>query len=292
MVRVTLSASASVEAGRAGLPRMMGIHVNGRLAGMIRTTPDAALWLMPQWQGQGIGLRAGIMALTRHFEGGAPEARVMAADGNTSFVRLLLRLGFEDDSWSDRPGRAMRLTRARFAALHPLTVTTPRTVMAPPAADDLGPLQAIATLPQVARMLFIFAPGMTAEAFAATHPAWTGTRPVRLAIRSAGRVVGSIGLGAGVRPPIFYFLDPAVAGQGLASEVVAGFVTEVTDRFGLTALQAEVFDDNPASARVLQKAGFHRAGAITRASAGRGGAEAPAHGFEWQPPPGAWRPQR
>ena len=59
-----------------------------------------------------------------------------------------------------------------------------------------------------------------------------------------------------------------VAGGGLGFEVVAGFATWL-DRAGIGPLSAEVFTDNPASRRVLEKAGFRLSGEGMGVSAAR-----------------------
>lgn len=79
----------------------------------------------------------------------------------------------------------------------------------------------------------------------------------RVEQRSDGAMIGLLILGASPEPPdppclhIGYLLAERVWGQGLASELVQGLVgaTDVT-------LIGGVARDNPASARVLQKAGF------------------------------------
>jgi RimJ/RimL family protein N-acetyltransferase len=53
---------------------------------------------------------------------------------------------------------------------------------------------------------------------------------------------------------IGYWVAPALWNTGLASEAVQAMVT--ANPHGRTTLFAEVFQDNPASARVLTNAGF------------------------------------
>lgn len=100
--------------------------------------------------------------------------------------------------------------------------------------------------------------------------------PFRAAIDRDGRVICSIGIGAGATPPIYYFLAPEAAGQGLATEVVGAFAAEMLARHAPAALTAEVFADNPASCRVLEKCGFARIEARSLSSAAR---PAPAPGW-------------
>jgi len=98
--------------------------------------------------------------------------------------------------------------------------------------------------------------------------AWRGAPPFRLAIcRRDGRMIGSIGIARDGE--IFYFLDPADWGRGHGREAVAAFCAAVFDRFDFAALEAEVFDDNPASARLLASCAFTRIGGGMGRSAAR-----------------------
>lgn len=155
-------------------------------------------------------------------------------------------------------------------------LVTPRTLIRSVAAADLATLYAIATRPEVARMLFLFAPDMGRAAFDAIFPPGAQVPPFRAAIERNGRVIGSIGIGAGATPPVYYFLAPEAAGQGLATEVVGAFAAEMVARHASAALTAEVFADNPASCRVLEKCGFARVEARRLWSAAR---PAPAPGW-------------
>lgn len=143
------------------------------------------------------------------------------------------------------------------------------------AERDLDPLYAIATDPGVAPMLLLFSPGMSRAQFAGIFPVGADRPPFRAALDIDGRTVGSIGVSSGAQPSIVYFLAPAVAGCGLASEIVPVFVAALARDFGLHALRADVFMDNPASLRVLEKAGFVRTGQTMLRSAARP-AKAPA----------------
>ncbi|MCV2878713.1 GNAT family N-acetyltransferase [Sedimentimonas flavescens] len=145
-----------------------------------------------------------------------------------------------------------------------LPIRSARLVLDRLVAADAEDFRRIVTIPEVGRMLFIFPTDYTTEAAAAliARDADPARRPLRLAIRRPGsdRLWGAIGLGAGDRPDIYYFLDPAAAGQGLMREAVALFLPFVRARFALPALGAKVFTDNPASVRVLEANGFKRVG--------------------------------
>lgn len=148
-------------------------------------------------------------------------------------------------------------------------MATPRTVIRSVTGADLPALYAVATRPEVARMLFLFRPGMTQAEFGQHFPLGAVSPPFRAAIEHAGRVIGSIGVGEGATPPIYYFIAPEAGGKGLATEVVGAFAAEIACRHTPEALLAEVFTDNPASRRVLEKCGFLFTGMGEETSAAR-----------------------
>ncbi|MGI9490888.1 MAG: GNAT family N-acetyltransferase [Geminicoccaceae bacterium] len=83
--------------------------------------------------------------------------------------------------------------------------------------------------------------------------------------------IGAIGFGG--RGPIAelgYALGRSYWGRGYATEAVMAMI-EVARGFSLGGLQAYSFVENPASARVLEKAGFSELGVIVREYPKRGG---------------------
>lgn len=97
--------------------------------------------------------------------------------------------------------------------------------------------------------------------------------PVRTcwAIEVGHRAIGGIGIelreGIYVKCADFgYWLGEPYWGRGIATAAVRALVPEILSRFGLIRLQAYVFAWNPASMRVLEKAGFAREGVMRRAA--------------------------
>ena len=87
------------------------------------------------------------------------------------------------------------------------------------------------------------------------------------AIEVDGDLVGSIGLfpGADVHrfvAEIGYWVARARWGRGLATEAVTAITEHGLERLGYARIHAGVFAWNPASARVLEKAGFVREGLL------------------------------
>jgi [ribosomal protein S5]-alanine N-acetyltransferase len=87
------------------------------------------------------------------------------------------------------------------------------------------------------------------------------TRTTSFAIVVEGEAVGGIGieLGADVyrrSAEIGYWLGEPFWGRGIASEALCAMTEYAFERFDICRLEAGVFAWNPASARVLEKAGY------------------------------------
>jgi len=93
-----------------------------------------------------------------------------------------------------------------------------------------------------------------------------------LAIAVGGQAVGGIGLlpqddVARYSAEVGYWLGEEFWGRGLATEALQGFVPWCFDHFDLCRLYACVFEWNPASCRVLEKAGFTLEGRLRKSVA-------------------------
>ena len=91
-----------------------------------------------------------------------------------------------------------------------------------------------------------------------------------------GHLVGSLGLGnisSGIAG-LGYAFARNHWGKGYASEALAAVMDWVGRKSTIGEIRAEVFHDNPASARVLAKAGFVETGHGARFSLARDGSEA------------------
>jgi RimJ/RimL family protein N-acetyltransferase len=255
---------------RAYLPqdwpgRRWAIEANGAMVGLITLDPQFGYWIAPRAQGRGYASEAARAVLAAHFaDRDAPGLMTQHRAENVASARVLAKLGFQgcDGATGDRAQVERVLSRDDYVRANPLVIDTPRLRLDPLDPDDAEALRGIVTRPEVGRMLFLFPADWTLEAARAfVHDwRWTGARPFRLAIRREGRFIGAIGVGKGAAPPIYYFLDPAEAGRGLMQEAVNAFRDRILERFDLKALSADVFTDNPASARVLERAGFRRTG--------------------------------
>jgi len=90
-----------------------------------------------------------------------------------------------------------------------------------------------------------------------------GNPPCNLAIVLEGETVGSVGVERygdlnRLTGEVGYWLGETHWGKGLATEAVRLMTDYAFDRFDFERLQATVLEWNPASCRVLEKAGFVR----------------------------------
>lgn len=86
--------------------------------------------------------------------------------------------------------------------------------------------------------------------------------PTNLAIAVEGEAAGGIGLVrqtdvARHTAEVGYWLGESLWGRGIATEALKLMVEYAFNTFDLVRLEAGVFEWNPASARVLEKAGFN-----------------------------------
>jgi len=94
-------------------------------------------------------------------------------------------------------------------------------------------------------------------------------RDLHFAIEHAGAAVGGIGVTAGLdiarqTGRIGYWLGPDHWGRGIATCAVRALVDHVQAQRLFARLEAAVFAWNPASMRVLEKAGFEREGVLRK----------------------------
>ncbi len=90
-----------------------------------------------------------------------------------------------------------------------------------------------------------------------------------LAIEVDGSAVGAVGFDRRedvhrLTAEIGYWLGRAVWGRGIATRALAAATRHAFERHDLERLEAAVFEWNPASARVLEKAGYEREGRLRR----------------------------
>ena len=67
-----------------------------------------------------------------------------------------------------------------------------------------------------------------------------------------------------------YWLGEPFWGRGITTAAIGNFTAWAMPRFELTRVYAEVFTENPASGKVLEKCGFTRVGLLRKAAIKRG----------------------
>lgn len=275
-----------IHEGQFAVGHVWAICDGSGLVGVISIGEDFGYWLAPRVWGRGYATKAGRAVVAEWF--GDPAAGDVLSGhfaGNAASRNVLTKLGFAETHHAlthslsretDVESVKMRLTRDAFAASNPLVIETDRLFLRPLRETDAADLRRIVTIPEVGRMLLIFPPDWTEEAARAfTHTwRWKGDAMFRLAVTRRGedRLIGTIGIKQApgkTEAAIFYFLDPVEGGQGYASEALVALLPEIARRFGPLPLLADVFTDNPGSARVLEKGGFIRTGTGMGISAAR-----------------------
>lgn len=151
-------------------------------------------------------------------------------------------------------------------------IETPRLKLRPFVEADASALSALANDADIARMVCTMphphAP-LLAEGWILIQAANRARgRDAALAItdRSTGALMGAIGAHrqSDGDYEVGYWLGRAFWGRGYASEALEALVSRMIEAFGPVRFTAGHFADNPASRRVLEKAGFRPTGAVER----------------------------
>jgi RimJ/RimL family protein N-acetyltransferase len=152
------------------------------------------------------------------------------------------------------------------------TLSTGRLLLRPFSAADAREVQRLAGAPEVADTTLLIPhpyPDGVAEQWIASHPAaWEERRSLSLAITDEERgLLGAIGL----RPvmehrhaELGYWIGVPHWGRGIATEAARAVIRFGFDELGLERVSATHFARNPASGRVLVKAGMQYEGRLRR----------------------------
>ena len=160
-----------------------------------------------------------------------------------------------------------------------IRIDTPRLRLRTPRAQDADRIAALVGDFEVSRTLarvpHPYGRG-DADAFLASTADWPPqVKPMAVELPSDG-LIGMLGFQYEPGVPwaeIGYWFGRPWWGRGLATEAVTGALAWAGGRWGRRVVLAGHFVDNPASGRVLEKAGFLYTGAVEeRLSLARGGA--------------------
>ncbi|MBI1417983.1 MAG: GNAT family N-acetyltransferase [Limimaricola sp.] len=262
---------------RAGSIGAVWVITEGNVpVGVVSVGAELGYWLSPSAWGRGVMSEAAGAAVAAAFADPSREEIASSHfDENDRSRRVLDKLGFVETGrhahvslarGGEVPGRTMRLTRTAWA-MAIADVSTARLTLRRNLPGDAGPMHAIASDWDVVRMLagWPWPP----------DPAFTASRcePVPYedglcgAVCRDGHLIGGMGIYGG---KLGYMFARDSWGQGYATEMVRALVDASFARYDWDAITADVWADNPASARVLEKAGFRRIGTARRPCAARG----------------------
>ncbi|RYH03104.1 N-acetyltransferase [Salipiger sp. IMCC34102] len=122
----------------------------------------------------------------------------------------------------------------------------------PPRAGDWRDLHAIASHWPTVRQMGSW-PWPPQEAFTRSRSRPYDGDGFVWALEQAGRVIGSVAI---TGEELGYMLHPDAAGQGIVSRIAGAAIDHAFRQMGRRRLVASVWEDNPASYRVLSKLGF------------------------------------
>ena len=251
------------------------ITLDGRYIGSIGLEREFGYWLAQDRWGQGLMSEAGRAVLDAYFSD--PAAGPLASGyfiGNERSANVLRKLGFGPKAApilrynlaqdKDLPLQQMYLTPEQWHFLNPVEIETERLRIRPNEAHHITAIHAITAQQKVAQNLGSF-PHPLDVAFIEERlergrwrGGWNGWFHIA---DPAGAVLGMIGFYSPTQGQeddigIGYALDPKAWGQGIMSEALRAFCDFIFNRYRAGKIQASCFDDNPASQRVLEKAGF------------------------------------
>jgi RimJ/RimL family protein N-acetyltransferase len=153
----------------------------------------------------------------------------------------------------------------------PSRIHTARLVLRPPERSDAPAIQRLANDVDVARNTLTiphpYPPGMAESWIAMVTERWADGSHAAFAIcdRMSGELCGVIGLRIErdqERAELGYWIGKPFRGRGLASEAARALLDHAFSALELERVYASHFPWNPASGRVLEKAGLKREGTL------------------------------
>ncbi|NLF32665.1 MAG: GNAT family N-acetyltransferase [Planctomycetes bacterium] len=154
------------------------------------------------------------------------------------------------------------------------TLTTPRLTLRPFAPADAADVSRLAGAREVAQtMLYMPHPydeGMAERWIASLDGDWAAGRELNLAMTLAatGELIGSVGLSGMDNPhqraELGYWVGVPYWGRGYCTEAARGLIRYAFAELGLHRVFAHHFTRNPASGRVLAKAGMTHEGTLRK----------------------------
>lgn len=250
------------------------IEIGGRLAGVVGRHPvregggglELGYWLAEPFWGHGFMTEAAGAAVDDHFAHSDAPLQSGYIVGNDRSAQVLTKLGFRRTEVIQRearplgqvvPVQRMVLTAEDHVARKGWAAQSPRLTYRPLWKLDAPALHALVSQWEVARQLGPFwswSPKPEVTAIRATPYRGEG---FVWGMFQGGRLVGTVAVTNG---ELGYMLDPALHGQGLASEAVELALTRAFDGLGLDSVHASAWADNEVSLGLLKKFGFVQTG--------------------------------
>lgn len=241
---------------------VIGLHL------LPNQAPELGYWLGETFWGLGFGTEAAKAVVAAARAAGFAALRASALTSNAGSRKVLAKAGFiethegpaQHDTNAGKPTTFMQLHLiSGVADTLPAAVRTARLTLRAPTLRDLDYIVRLANNPKMvettATLPFPFAdsdgrdviaqaggPGQRAWAIADADDAFLGTMLFKL-------VDGKL-------PEIGYWLGEPHWGKGYAAEALSGLLDAVCALPGFATINARVLQSNPASIRVLEKAGF------------------------------------
>lgn len=254
--------------------RGFGIEMGGRFAGTIGTGPSIGFMLARGFWGQGVMTEA-LGAVQRHA---LDVLGHEALTGNVLIDNPASARVFEKCGWRE-VGRETCFSAARGEAVKDrifsycdrpdwaAPITTERLVLRPLGPQDFDAIWPIVSDFETVRMLLSW-PWPADEEYTRSR---LGNAQSRAGLVSAitmdGTTLGMIGCTKG---SLWYVISRSARGQGIATEAARGKITRAFENPGVDRLIAGTWDDNPASARILERLGFTQTGYDTMFHEARG----------------------
>ncbi len=284
--RLYADAMRNSPAGRLALPRWYLLLADGEIVGGCGLIANdfisrqdlmpwvCALYVAPNWRGQGWGGK--LLEHARQEAGAMGYGRVFLSTDHTGYYErygwTYMADGFHP--WGASSRIYVHFTQPPVPSLQFLgnpILETERLLLRPFVRDDVEDVFRYASNPQVARYMtwdahktredsFWFVDWAKAQADEDRLGQWA------IVLKASGRVIGSIGFSqfdpANSWGAVGYALSEEYWSQGLGTEALKRLLVFVFADMELNRVEAMHFLDNPASGRVMEKAGMRFEGVI------------------------------
>ncbi len=255
-------------------PGGYAIELEGRVVGLIGSGQSVGFMVHPDYWGKGVMSEA----LTSVQSHGMTVLGYEAMTGNVLADNPASARVFEKCGWREVAGDTC-FSRARNETLDDRVfvladrydwldpIKTERLVLRPLGPQDFDGIWPIVSDPEIVRMLLSW-PVPADEDYTRNRLTDANARAGLVsAITHEDKTIGFIGCTKG---SLWYALNKSAWGRGFATEAARAKIARAFADDRVTALKAGTWDDNPASAVILERLGFVRTGHGTMFHPARG----------------------